>query len=213
MAFGVESLDFFTQGQLFRADIIGCMDKNNLNYDPDANINDGDKCGGCIQGFTRIGESSVTCQEVNGKYIDCKTGEVYWKWNHPFSYRPPKESPNCSWSSLYNSCNEIRVPAISNEGVIYNTKFNSMNQPTLTRWEHKKDEMRNKCGSIEELPITPEEVPNFLPASSTPPVSYSQDLSTQTDTDTDTDTDTEESKGTNWLLIGGLAIGAYFLMG
>ena len=213
MTFGVESLDFFTHGELFHTDIIGCMDKNNLNYDPDANINDGDKCGGCIQGFTRIGESSFTCQEVGGKYIDCKTTEVFWKLKSNFHYKPPKESSNCAWWSYQNRCMEIRVPAISNDGIIYNTYHNSMNQPTLTQWENKRKEIESKCGSIEELPITPEEVPNFLPAPSTPPVSYSQDLSSQNDDYSNTDTETEEPKGTNWLLIGGLALGAYFLMG
>ena len=102
--------------------------------------------------------------------------------------------------------------AIGNDGIIYNTKHNSMNQPTLIQWEHKRKEIESKCGSIEELPTTPEEVPNFLPASSTPPVSYSQNLSSQNDDYSNTDTETEEPKGTNWLLIGGLAIGAYFLI-
>jgi len=167
----------------FRADIIGCMDENNLNYDPDANINDGDKCGGCIQGFTRIGDSSFTCQEVGGKYIDCKTAEVFWKLKSEFKYRPPKESSNCSWWAYIGKCHEIRVPAISNDGVITRTKHNRMHQTQTPQWSYIKDDIESKCGSIAELPITPEEVPNFLPASSTPSVSSSQDLSTQTDTD------------------------------
>ena len=79
MAFGIEMLDVFTPSQLFNADVIGCMDENNLNYDPAATINDGDRCGGCVQGFTRLGDPAFLCQEVTGKYVDCKTGETYWK--------------------------------------------------------------------------------------------------------------------------------------
>jgi hypothetical protein len=213
MSFGVESLDFFTHSELFRADIIGCMDENNLNYDPDANINDGDKCGGCIQGFTRIGESSFTCQEVGGKYIDCKTTEVFWKLKSDFSYRPANESANCRWWNHVNECMSINVRTIDNNGLLFIKNESNAKAIGRVTWRKKFQEIENECGSLEVLPVTPEEVPNFLPASSTPPVSYSQDLSTQTDTDTDTDTDTEEPKGTNWLLIGGLAIGAYFLMG
>jgi len=213
MAFGIEMLDVFSPSQLFNTDVIGCMDKNNLNYDPAATINDGDRCGGCIQGFTRIGESSFTCQEVSGKYIDCKTADVYWKLKRNFSYNPPKESPNCAWSNYFNKCNEIRVPAISNDGVIYNTKHNAMNQPTLTQWRHKQDEMISNCGSIEELPVTPEEVPNFLPASATPPVSYSQDVSTTMSGQVSPVAPVEAEKKTNWFLWGGVAAVAYLLLG
>jgi hypothetical protein len=209
-------LDVFTPSQLFNTDVIGCMDKNNLNYDPAATINDGDKCGGCIQGFTRIGESSFTCQEVGGKYIDCKTAEVFWKLKTKFSYRPPKESSNCAWWGHINKCHEIRVPAIGNDGVIYNTKHNAMNQPTLTQWENKRKDIESKCGSIAELPITPEEVPNYLPASSTPSVSYSQDVSAPMQTmsgQVSPVAPVEAEKKTNWILIGGVAVVAYFLLG
>lgn len=212
MAFGIEMLDVFTPSQLFNADVIGCMDENNLNYDPAATINDGDKCGGCIQGFTRIGDSSFTCQEVGGKYIDCKTTEVFWKLKTDFHYRPPKESPNCSWYAYINKCHEIRVPAISNDGVITRTKHNWMHQTQTPQWSHIKDDIESKCGSIAELPITPEEVPNFLPASSTPSVSYSQDVSTMTG-QASAVAPVEAEKKTNWVLIGGVAVVAYLLLG
>ena len=103
MAFGVESLDFFTGSELFHADVVGCMDENNLNYDPAATINDGDRCGGCIEGYTRLGDPAFLCQEVRGKYIDCKTGEVYWRLKTEFHHYPslssyyavsPAEVPN-----------------------------------------------------------------------------------------------------------------------
>ena len=199
--FGHNALETFearSQISNFAADVIGCMDKNNLNYDPDANINDGDKCGGCIQGYTRIGESSFTCQEVSGKYIDCKTAEVFWKLKSNFKYRPPKESSNCSWWSYIKKCHEISVPAISNDGVITRTKHNWMHQKQTPQWSHIKDDIESKCGSVEELPITPEEVPNFLPASTTPPAnlgsvditgSYSEVL-----TENDTDSSLEEEE-------------------
>ena len=64
MAFGVESLDFYTGGQLFHSTVVGCMDENNLNYDPAATINDGDRCGGCIEGYTRLGDPAFVYMDV-----------------------------------------------------------------------------------------------------------------------------------------------------
>ena len=84
--------------QIFKGDdIIGCGDVNNLNYDPEATIPDGDRCGGCNEGMTRIRDAGFTCQEIKSRVIDCKTGEVYWLLKNSFSYDPPKDAKHCWW--------------------------------------------------------------------------------------------------------------------
>jgi len=231
MAFGVETLDIFTGGQLFHTDVVGCMDKNNLNYDPAATINDGDRCGGCRQGFTRIGESSFTCQEVSGKYIDCKTGEVYWKLKKGFAYHPPKDAANCSWYNYGQQCFKITVLALKNNGIPYITKMNAKHTKWLDTWNKQRKLMESVCGGIAEIPVASADVPNYLgpsasikpediPASTPPPNLTAQNTSTTLNNTTDTTTINTMSGGvqpvaqpaaTNWPLIIGVAVGAYFL--
>lgn len=226
MAFGVESLDFFTGSELFHTDVVGCMDKNNLNYDPNATINDGDRCGGCRQGFTRIGESSFTCQEVRGKYVDCKTGEVYWKLKKGFAYHPPKDAANCSWYNYGGKCFKITVLALKNNGIPYISNMNASNVKWLDTWEKQRKLMESVCGSIAEIGVASADVPNFLgpsasikpedvPASTPPPNLTAQNTSTTLNNTINTMSGNVQPVAqpppTNWPLIIGVAVGAYLL--
>ena len=230
MAFGVESLDFFTEGQLFHADVIGCMDKNNLNYDPAATINDGDRCGGCIQGFTRLGDPAFTCQEVKGKYIDCKTGETYWKIKGEFEHKPAMTSYYCVEGYWGGSCYPVKTSVLGNDGTPWLRNQNKPNSKlqNQVKWSDKHKEIKDKCGSIDELPVLPQDVPNFLglptstPAENVPgqapaPNVAAQNTSTSIQTMSGYTEPVEplpqEPQGTNWMLIGGVAVVAYLISG
>ncbi len=162
MAFGVESLDFYTGGQLFHTDVVGCMDENNLNYDPNATINDGDRCGGCKEGYTQLGDPAFTCQEVRGKYIDCKTGEIYWRLKDEFSHQPALSTYYAMRHYSGRTSYSVKTRTLGNDGTPWLKNKNSPKAKNQVAWKDKYQEIKNKCGSIDEIPVLPQDVPNFL---------------------------------------------------
>jgi len=228
MAFGIEMLDVFTPSQLFNADVIGCMDENNLNYDPAATINDGDRCGGCVQGFTRLGDPAFICQEVDAKYVDCKTGETYWKLKaNQYEYRPSMTSYYCVEAYYGGSCYPVKIRTLGNDGTPWLQNKNGPKATNQVKWGDKLKEIRDKCGSVNSLPVSPEEVPNFIglpvstPAKNVPGQRIAPNVAAQS-TSTTMQTLTgqvsavapvEAEKKTNWVLIGGVAVVAYLLLG
>lgn len=231
MAFGVESLDFFTESQLFHADdVIGCMDKNNLNYDPAATINDGDRCGGCVQGFTRLGDPAFLCQEVNEKYIDCKTGETYWRLKKEYEHTPAMTSYYCLEAYYGKRCYAVKTRILGNDGTPWLRNKNSPKIKNQVKWDDKYREIIDKCGAFDALPVSPEDVPNFLglptstpaenvPGQAPPPNVAAQTTSTPMQIQTmsgytePVEPVPQEPQGTNWMLIGGVAIVAYLISG
>ena len=177
--------------QIFKGDdIIGCGDVNNLNYDPEATIPDGDRCGGCNEGMTRIRDAGFTCQEIKSRVIDCKTGEVYWLLKNSFSYDPPKDAKHCWWWNYRDKCINIKVRAIDNNGTLYLNSKSSKKSQNPKAWDNQKvwseklSEIKDKCGSIVEIPVEPSEVPNFFgPAPGenvvVPPAAETSNLSPQ----------------------------------
>ena len=162
MAFGVESLDFYTGGELFHTDVVGCMDENNLNYDPTATINDGDRCGGCKEGYTRLGDPAFTCQEVRGKYIDCKTGEIYWRLKDEFSHQPALSTYYAMRHYSGRTSYSVKTRTLGNDGTPWLKNKNDKKAKNQVEWSDKYQEIKNKCGSIDEIPVLPQDVPNFL---------------------------------------------------
>ncbi len=162
MAFGVESLDFYTGGELFHTDVVGCMDENNLNYDPTATINDGDRCGGCKEGYTRLGDPAFTCQEVRGKYIDCKTGEIYWRLKDEFSHQPALSTYYAKEGYWGGTAYSVKTRTLGNDGTPWLKNKNDPKAENQVAWTDKYREIKNKCGSIDEIPVLPQDVPNFL---------------------------------------------------
>jgi hypothetical protein len=72
----------------FRSDdqvLIGCGDKHSSDYNPNVEVHDNDRCGPCVQGYTRT--EHTHCWKVGWRLIDCKTGEIY--------YRPKGYHQNC----------------------------------------------------------------------------------------------------------------------
>ena len=55
---------------------IGCGDKHSTDYNTDVEIHDNDKCGSCVQGYTRTSE--LHCFKVGWRLVDCKTGDIYY---------------------------------------------------------------------------------------------------------------------------------------
>jgi len=55
---------------------IGCGDKHSTNYNTEVEIHDNDKCGSCVQGYTRTSE--LHCFKVGWRLVDCKTGDIYY---------------------------------------------------------------------------------------------------------------------------------------
>ena len=232
MAFGIEMLDVFTPSQLFNTDVIGCMDKNNLNYDPTATINDGDRCGGCVQGFTRLGDPAFTCQEVKGKYVDCKTGEMYWKIEGEFEHKPAMTSYYCVEGYWRGSCYPVKTSVLGNDGTPWLKNQNKPNSKikNQVKWSDKHREIVNKCGSLVVIPVSPEDVPNFLglpastPAENVPGQAPTPNVAAQS-TSTTLQTSpmqtmsgqvspvapVEGEKKTNWVLIGGVVVASYLL--
>ncbi len=236
MAFGVESLDFFTESQLFHADdVIGCMDKNNLNYDPAATINDGDRCGGCVQGFTRLGDPAFLCQEVDAKYVDCKTGETYWRFKgNTYKHQPAMTSYYCVETWRGGSCYFVKTRVLGNDGTPWLDNKNTPKAINQVKWGDKHKEIKNKCGSANTIPVSPEDVPNFLglptstPAENVPgqapapnvaaqttstPLSTPMQIQTMSGYTEPVEPAPQEPQGTNWMLIGGVAIVAYLISG
>ena len=221
MAFGVESLEFFTS-QLFHSTVIGCMDENNLNYDPTATVNDGDRCGGCIEGYTRLGDPAFTCQEVSGKYIDCKTGEIYWRLKNDFEHTPSLSTYYAKEGYWGGSAYKVKTRTLGNDGTPWLKNRNDKNATNQVVWSDKYREIRDKCGSIDEIPVSPQDVPNFLglpvstPAEAPAPQQISNNVAPQNTSTTlnntiQTEPPVEEPEGTNWTLLMGVAIVAYFI--
>ena len=230
MAFGIEMLDVFAPSQLFNTDVIGCMDKNNLNYDPTATINDGDRCGGCVQGFTRLGDPAFTCQEVNEKYIDCKTGETYWRLKKQYEHTPAMTSYYCMEAWYGKRCYAVKTRILGNDGTPWLRNKNSPKIKNQVEWNHKYREIIDKCGAFDALPVSPEDVPNFLglpastPAENVPGQAPTPNVAAQS-TSTTLQTSpmqtmsgqvspvapVEAEKKTNWVLIGGVVAVSYFL--
>ena len=233
MAFGVESLDFYTGGQLFHSTVVGCMDENNLNYDPNATINDGDRCGGCVEGYTRLGDPAFTCQEVRGKYIDCKTGEIYWRLKDEFEHRPSLSTYYAVRHFSGGQAYAVKTRTLGNDGTpwLRNKSGKAKNQ---VLWNDKWKEIKNKCGSIDEIPVLPQDVPNFLglptstpaeplPAQQIPANVAAQNTSTTLNTTTPNNTTTINTMSgnvqpvaqppatTNWTLLIGVGIAGYLL--
>ena len=224
MAFGVESLDFFTGSELFHTDVVGCMDENNLNYDPAATINDGDRCGGCIEGYTRLGDPAFLCQEVRGKYIDCKTGEVYWRLKTEFHHYPSLSSYYAVESYNRGTTYRVKTSVLGSDGTPWLRNKNDPKAKNPVAWTTKSKEIKNKCGSMDEIAVSPAEVPNFLglpnstPAKplspqQTPANVAAQNTSTTLTTLTSNVEPVAQPQGTNWTLLIGVAIGAYLLAG
>jgi hypothetical protein len=228
MAFGVESLDFFTGSELFHTDVVGCMDENNLNYDPAATVNDGDRCGGCKEGYTRLGDPAFTCQEVIGKYIDCKTGEIYWRLKEEFTHSP-RLSTYYAIKAYYGSAYPVKTRHLGNDGTPWLRNKNDDRESNQVKWTTKWKEIRDKCGSIDVIPVLPADVPNFLgmPTSTPAPAPASQQIpanvAAQNTSTTLNNTNTINTMSggiepvaqapatTNWPLIIGVAVGAYLL--
>ena len=227
MAFGVESLDFYTGGELFHTDVVGCMDENNLNYDPTATINDGDRCGGCKEGYTRLGDPAFTCQEVRGKYIDCKTGEIYWRLKDEFSHQPALSTYYAMRHYSGRTSYSVKTRTLGNDGTPWLKNKNSPKAKNQVAWKDKYQEIKNKCGSIDEIPVLPQDVPNFLglpastPAEPIPTQQIPANVAAQNTSATFTTLTNNiepasqepapEPAPTNWTLIIGVAIATYLI--
>ena len=226
MAFGVESLDFYTGGQLFHTDVVGCMDENNLNYDPNATINDGDRCGGCVEGYTRLGDPAFTCQEVKGKIVDCKTGDVYWRLKKEYKHTPSLSTYYSEEGYWRGSAYAVKTMTLGNDGTPWLKNKNDPKNKNQVMWETKHREIKDKCGSYEVLPVLPQDVPNFLglpnstpakniPAQKTPANVAAQDTSTTLNNTSMTTLSHQvqpiepTAPTTNWPLIIAVAVGVY----
>lgn len=172
----------------FDAEVAGCMDENNLDYDPNATVHDGSRCGGCIEGWTRNADPSMKCNPINKKMVDCKTGTTYWFYDTGYKrasgerrggsqidyrgihYQPSVGQPGCCVSHT-GRCHMTSARAIRDDGVPMRGSWCDKKAKTPSAdevWSQVAADIKDKCGETTRTDVLPSEVPPFLgPSTST----------------------------------------------